>query len=84
MDEDKLSSTEEDKPEWAIKKQKYTKNEVTYDVTNYFNAFNIFQCGRNIFDRLDMSYERACMAIQSTISDYAYFDSKEQVDTKRK
>ena len=31
-----------------------------------------------------MSYERACMAIQSTISDSAYFDSKEQVDAKNK
>ena len=31
-----------------------------------------------------MSYERAWMAIQSTISDYAYFDSEEQVDAKRK
>ena len=35
-------------------------------------------------DRLDVSYERSCMAIQSTISDSAYFDSEEQVYTKRK
>ena len=27
-----------------------------------------------------MSYERACMAIQSKINDSAYFDSDEQVD----
>ena len=27
----------------------------------YFNAFNLFECGRNILDRLDVSYERACM-----------------------
>ena len=24
--------------------------------------FNIFECGRNILDRLDVTYERACMA----------------------
>ena len=29
---------------------------------NYFNAFNIFECGRNVLDRIDVSYERACMA----------------------
>ena len=28
----------------------------------YFNAFNVFECRRNILDRLDVSYERACMA----------------------
>ena len=31
-----------------------------------------------------MSYERVCMAVQSTISASAYFDSEEQVDAKRK
>ena len=29
---------------------------------NYFNAFNGFECGRNHFDRLDVSYKKACMA----------------------
>ena len=53
-------------------------------MTNYINAFNVFECGRNILDRLDVSYERACMVIQSTISNSAYFDSEEQVDSKRK
>ena len=47
---------------------------------NYYNAFNVFKCGRNILDRLDVSYERACMAIQSTISDSAHSDSEEYVD----
>ena len=61
-DKDKLCSTEEDKSECAIKKQEDTKNEVIYDVPNYFNSFNIFECVRNILDRLDVSYERACMA----------------------
>ena len=46
--EDKLCSTEEDKLECAIKKQKYAKNEVTYAVLNhltplmYSNAEEIF------------------------------------------
>ena len=83
-DEDELSSTEEYKSECAIKKQKDANNEVTYNVTNYSNAFNVLECRRNILDRLDMSYERACMAIQSTISDSAFFDSEEQVDAKSK
>ena len=26
--------------------------------------FNIFECGRNILDRLDVTYERACIAAQ--------------------
>ena len=55
-DGDELCSTEEDKSEYAIKKQKDTKNEVTYDVPNYFNAFNVFKCGRKLLDRLDVSY----------------------------
>ena len=29
---------------------------------NYFNAFNVFECGRKLLDRLDVSYERTCMA----------------------
>ena len=50
-------------------------------MVNYFNAFNLFKCGRNILDRLDVSYERACMAIRSTISNSAPSNSEEQVDT---
>ena len=61
-DEDELFSTEEDKSECTIMKHKYAKNEVKYDVSNYFNAFNVFKCGRNILDRIDMSYKRAYMA----------------------
>ena len=48
----------------------------------YVNPFKLFECGRNILDRLDVSYERACIVIQSTISDSAYYDSEEQVDAK--
>ena len=63
-DEDKLSYTEEDKSKCTIIEQKDKENEVTYDVPNYFNVFNLFECGRNILDRLDVSYERAYMATQ--------------------
>ena len=31
--------------------------------------------------RPDVSYERVCMAIQSTISDSAYYDYEEQIDS---
>ena len=61
-DKDELCSMKEDKSECTITKQKDAKNEVTYDVPNYFNAFNVFECGRNILDRLDISCERACIA----------------------
>ena len=47
-DKEELCSTEEDKSECAITKQKDAKNEVTYDVPNYFNAFNVFKCGRKL------------------------------------
>ena len=60
-------STEEDKSECDIKKQKDANNEVTYDVPNYFNAFNVFKCGREILDRLEVSYERSCMATEIEI-----------------
>ena len=61
-DEEKLSSTEEDKSECTITEDKEAKNKVTYDVPNYFNVFNILECGRNILDRLGMSYKREYMA----------------------
>ena len=52
--ENKLRSTKEDESEYAIKKQKYVKNEVACDVTNYFNGSNVFECGRK---NPDVSYE---------------------------
>ena len=62
-------STKEDESEWVhknIHKQKYENNEeeyeeysVTYEVTSYFN---IFECGKNILNRIDVTYEQACMA----------------------
>ena len=49
-------------------------------MTKYFNVFHVFEYGRNILNRLYVSYKRACMAIQSTISDSAYYDYEEQVE----
>ena len=83
-EENELRSTKEDKPECAIKKKIDTNNEVAYAETKYFNVYNIFECGRDLLDILDVSYERACIAIQSTISDSGYFNSEKQVDAKRK
>ena len=64
-------STKEDESEYVhknINKQKDANNEVeyeeysvTYEVQNYFN---IFECVRNILNRLDVTYERLCMATQ--------------------
>ena len=54
-DKDELSSTEEEKLECTITEQKDANNEVTYDMPKYFNVFNVFECGRNIVDRLDVS-----------------------------
>ena len=79
-EEKELCSTKEDKSDWASKKQKDAKNEVKYNMTNYFNGFNVFECRQHFLDRLDESYERACMAIQSASSDSANFHSNEQVD----
>ena len=42
-----------------MRKIKDVKNKVACDMTNYFNVFNIFECGRN---NTDMSCERAGMA----------------------
>ena len=42
---------------------KDTKSEVTYDVPNGFKLFNVFEYGRKILYRLDVSYKRAYMAI---------------------
>ena len=57
--ENELCSTKEDESECANEKQTYAKNEVAYDVTNYLNVSNVFECGRN---NPGVSYERACMA----------------------
>ena len=48
-----------------VNKQKDAKNETEYEeslVTNDVPSyFNVFGCGRNILNRLDMSYGQACM-----------------------
>ena len=51
-----------DVSEYTITEQKYEEykeSAVTKEVPSYFN---IFKCGRNILERLDVTYERACMA----------------------
>ena len=75
-EENKLCSTKEDKSYCSSKKKKDAKNEVTYDAMNYSNGFNIFECGIYVLDRLGVSYERACIEIQSTIRNSAYFGYK--------
>ena len=64
-------STEEDESEFVhknINKQKYANNEaeceessVTDEVLSYFN---MFKGGRNILNRLDVTYEQVCMVTQ--------------------
>ena len=41
-----------------MKRKKDAKNAVAYDVKNYLNVSNVFECGG---ENLDVSYERACM-----------------------
>ena len=41
--------------------KKDANNEVTYDVPNYANAFNVFKRGREILDNLGVSYKRLYM-----------------------
>ena len=36
----------------ALSRKKDANNEVTHDVLNYFNVFNIFECGRRIWTDL--------------------------------
>ena len=51
-----------------INKQKDAKSETDYDASSITDEvpsyFNIFECVRNILNRLDVAYERACMATQ--------------------
>ena len=57
-----LCSTEKDVSEYTITEQKdaeYKESSVTKEVPSYFN---ICECGRNLLDRFDMTYEQACMA----------------------
>ena len=43
-----------------VKDEEHKEPSVTQKVTSYFN---IFKCGRNLLDRLDVTYQRAFMAI---------------------
>ena len=77
MDEDELEviivdecSMEEDVSECVhknINKQKDANNEADYEESSVSDEvpshFNIFKCGKNILNTLDLTYKRACMAI---------------------
>ena len=58
------SSTDEDKPECTdenINKIKDSNNEAEYEIFSVTHEvpiyFNIFECGRNILNRIDLTYE---------------------------
>ena len=46
--------------------KKDAKNEAEYQepsvIHNVLSYFNIFECGKNILNRLDVTYEQACMS----------------------
>ena len=44
---------------YGKKDAEYKESSVTKEVPS---CFNIFECGRNILDRLDVTYEQAYMA----------------------
>ena len=46
--ENELCFPKEDESECANVKQKDEKNEDAYDVKNYLNVSNVFECGRNV------------------------------------
>ena len=59
---DELCSTKIYISEYTITEQKdveYEESSVKKEVLSYFN---IFECGGNLLDRLDVTYERVCMA----------------------
>ena len=60
--DNEICSTKEYKSEFTVTEQKGAKNEVTYDVLDCFNIFNVFKCGSKILYRIDVSYEREYMA----------------------
>ena len=49
-----------------LNKQKVAKNKSEYEESSDTNEvskyFNIFECGKNLINRLDMTYEQTCMA----------------------
>ena len=50
-----------------LKDEEHKEPSVTEKVTSYFN---IFECGRNLLDQLDVKYQRAFMA---TSAQYEYY-----------
>ena len=68
-----------DVPDNDITELKYDEHKepsVTQKVTSYFN---IFKCGRNLLDQLDITYQQAFMA---TPAQYKYYKEKTKSITK--
>ena len=59
-----LCSTEKDISEYTITEQKYAEYEESSATKEVPSYFNIFQCGGNLLDKPDVTYERACIANQ--------------------
>ena len=57
-----LCSTEKDISEYTITEQKYAEYEESSATKEVPSYFNIFECGRNLLDRLYVTYELACLA----------------------
>ena len=57
----RMRSQKINKQKNAKNKAEYEEHSVTDEVPSYFN---IFECGRNILNIIDVIYERACMATQ--------------------
>ena len=61
-------------------RKKDTNNEVEYEEFSVTDEvpryFNIFECGRNILNKLDVTYEQACLATQE---DEYYTDMLETI-----
>ena len=53
-----MRSQNMNKQEDANNEAEYEESSVTHEVPSYFN---IFECGGNILNRLDVTYEQACM-----------------------
>ena len=71
VNETLLQNNSADVPENTImelKDEEHKEPSVTKKVTSYLN---IFDCGRNLLDKLDVTYQRAFMA---TLEDYYYME----------
>ena len=75
---EELCSTEIDISEHTITEQKdadYVESSVTKEVPSYFK---IFECGRNLLDRLDVAYDQACMTTPQKTNTIQSFENSIQ------